>query len=93
MKDSDRSTALHHAVEGKGGSQVVEALVAAGANLEARKDFGYTPLALAAKRDKAEAIKALLAAGADPNVKGANGATPLMTAAGRGNEGAVKLLL
>lgn len=59
----------------------VAALVAAGANLNARDFLGHTPLHMAVDTPlfdrSADAVVALLAAGADPNARNNNGETPL----------------
>lgn len=59
----------------------VAALVAEGANLNARDFLGHTPLHMAVNTPlfdrSAEAVVALLAAGADPSARNNNGETPL----------------
>lgn len=68
-------TALHHAVDfmGKLGpatepGQFVRLLVAAGADVEARQHWGWTPLMRAVLEGSVEETQALLAVGANPNV-------------------------
>jgi ankyrin repeat protein len=65
----------HHA-------DVVKALLAGGADVNAVDRFGYTPLLYAATIDfgDAETATALLQAGADPNVKAKKGETALSQA-------------
>lgn len=73
------STALHrHARRGK--TACVQALLAAGADTEARNIHGMTALHLAVARGNMECVRALLAAGADINARDHHGNTPLMTA-------------
>lgn len=67
-------TALHFAVDvdgptcrGKMPSQIINLLVKAGARLEARQGYGWTPLMRAVMEGTADEVQALLAVGADPN--------------------------
>lgn len=53
----------------EGLTAIVTKLVAAGADLEARTHWGWTPLVRAAFEGSALEMRALLAAGADPNIK------------------------
>ena len=66
---------------------MVDALLAAGADIAARNDFGNTPLHLASHRfnENPAVVDALLAAGADIEARDVNGNTPLHWAA-RDNE-------
>ena len=74
-------TPLHNAVWGNKNPDVIKALLAAGAKLEAQAMFvGNTPLQFAARFNENPAIlEALLAAGADLEANG--GYTPLREAA------------
>lgn len=80
------STALHAvAVVGDGrGADVVDALVAAGADVEARANEysmdGATPLFLAVQDGNIPVVRALLAHGANPNCALDNGFTALEAA-------------
>lgn len=74
------------------GGKVVQILVEAGANIEAKDSMGYTPLILAAGGGLGE-IKALLEAGADKDAVTINGYTPLHIAAHQGRVEVVKVLL
>lgn len=60
----------------------VRALIAAGAEIDAREDTGqYTPLMLAAQKDdNIEVVKALVEAGADVNLTDSKGETALFIA-------------
>ena len=70
-----RLTPLHWAAH-FGNAEAIEALIAAGANLEARSESGFTPLHEAAYFGKAETIEALLRAGADPKALTTAGKLP-----------------
>jgi ankyrin repeat protein len=73
-------TPLHKAVIG-GDTDMVEALVAAEANVNARDDFGNTPLHNVASAislmNKAQIANILMAAGANVNTVNNDGKTPL----------------
>ena len=61
-----------------GDTAVVEALLAAGAEVDARDDAGYTPLHAAAWRSRNPTVlELLLEAGADPDARTDAGETPL----------------
>ena len=91
----DGLTALHLAAEG-GHPAVAEALVAAGAAVDAGTRIGgYTPLQMAARGGHGAVVLRLLEAGADPNAWTTNsGVTALHLAAGAtGGRSAVAALL
>lgn len=77
-------TALAHAVydaeAGRGHADVVRALIAAGANMEASIGYGVRPLMLAAGYGEAEIVATLLNAGADVLAKNEGGYTALAMA-------------
>lgn len=77
--ESDR-TALHRAAE-RGRVDQIEALIAAGADVEATSEGGSTALHAAALAGLLEPIELLIAAGADVNAPNAEGWTPLHLAA------------
>jgi len=78
QRDRAGRTPLHYAA-GDGKLDEVKALIAAGAEIDAREDTGqYTPLMFAAQRDdNIDIITALVEAGADVNLTNSNGETPL----------------
>jgi ankyrin repeat protein len=71
-------TALHHATH-SGSPEMVQALIQAGANVNAPDGRGFVPLtwAVAAENQKPEIVRALIAAGADVNARAKTGETPL----------------
>lgn len=71
----DKVTALHEA-SWKGSVPIVQALIAAGAPLEARQRSQETPIFYAIKNDTGAALPTLIAAGADVNAR-SNSDTPL----------------
>lgn len=74
-------------------ADLIEKLAAAGAKVDTRNSFGWTPLGTAAKRGHLAAVKALIAAGADANAKAKDGLTPLIAAAYHGQEKVVDILI
>lgn len=74
-----RCTALHMAAR-RGYVEVAEALLACGANIEARDSLGETPLRRAVNCGKTGVAALLLAKGADPHSVGSKGMTPLSAA-------------
>jgi ankyrin repeat protein len=91
----DGTTALHLAVYAEDAAKTAQ-LIAAGANVTTRNNYGVSPLALAAKHANPNILGQLMKAGADPNdkVNFVNAdETPLMHAARAGNVDAVNMLL
>jgi ankyrin repeat protein len=89
---ADGTTALHWAAF-RGNREAVEALLRAGAPVDATDDNGVAPLALACANGDEAIASILLGAGARPNLARPSGETPLMTAARTGNLPTVKTLL
>lgn len=98
-KDWMGRTALLHACDsGRISPEVVEVLLASGANPNTVDRGGITALMGAAtliggKGRSLAILRNLLAAGANPNVKDKSGGTPLMEASGLGDVEAVRALL
>jgi ankyrin len=88
----DGTTPLHWAVYNNDVA-LVERLLAAGANPNARNDYNSTPLVEAAVVGNPEVIRKLLKAGADVESPNADGQTALMVIARSNNVEAAKLLL
>jgi ankyrin repeat protein len=85
-------TALHQAVR-RGDAQAVERLLAQGADVGARDEYGTTPLYLAAEKSSAKIAEMLLAKGGSLEARTNGGETALYRAAERGNVEVVRLLL
>ena len=82
-------TPLHtHAGEGR--KEVVEILINAGANVNAKNDTGMSPLHNAVTK---EVVELLIAEGANVNAKNKHGGTPLHEAAASGHKEIVELLI
>ena len=88
----DGSTALHWAAQ-RDSAEVVEVLLAAGANAKAANRYNVTPLSLAAMNGNAAIIERLLKAGADPNDTSNEGQTALMSASLNGRVDGVRALI
>jgi len=90
--DVDGSTALHWAAQ-RDSLELVDLLLAAGANPKVASRYNVTPLFLACINGNAMIIDRLLKAGVDVNSTAEEGETALMTASLTGKPDAVKLLL
>jgi hypothetical protein len=77
----------------KGCSEMVECLLAAGADTEKAYWNGYTPLIHAAMNGHVEVVRLLLSAGADTDKADKDGYTPLIEAALYGHVEVARLLL
>jgi cytohesin len=82
-----------HLAAGSGSASAIQALLKAGADPNAKGDFGITPLHLAAFSGSVPAIEVLLRAGVDPMQKNTGRRTPLHCAAEGGSPSAVEILL
>ena len=69
-------TPLHFAADANG-PELAQALIAAGAVVDARSVAGQTPLWWACNNGNTAVARVLLAAGADPNAQSTEGYTPL----------------
>jgi len=87
---TDSKTALFRAAE-HGCAAIVEALIEAGANVDARDQFDRTPLIVGAW--KSEVVRLLISAGANVNAASNDGHTALMVAAQVGYTETADLLL
>jgi ankyrin repeat protein len=92
LVDGDGTTPLHRASYQDDLVQA-EALIKAGANVNAANDLGVTPLWLAAENGSEKMVARLLAAGANPNAPLLAGETPLMIAARSGKPAVVEQLI
>ncbi|HLQ79071.1 MAG TPA: ankyrin repeat domain-containing protein [Terriglobia bacterium] len=90
--DVDGSSALHWAAQ-RDNAEIVDLLLAAGANPKAATRYNVTPLSLACTNGNNVVIEHLLKAGVDPNSTAEEGETALMTASLTGKVDAVKVLL
>jgi ankyrin repeat protein len=72
---------------------IIQALISAGANVNAKNRYGTTPLVLAATTGNAAVTEALLKAGAEVRLKVPETGSVLITAARTGNPEVIKLLL
>jgi ankyrin repeat protein len=93
VADRDGSTALHVAAD-KGSKELVEFLIASGAQVDAESRRGKeTPLNRAAMAGNTDAAEILIGYKADVNHRNQFGAAPLAAAAERGSTEMIQLLL
>src|SRR5208337_1921698 len=92
-KDADGDTALHAAVAAKAGKNLVEFLLASNADINARNNYGCTPLCFAASVRDESMVQLLLDHKADINAKTNNGEPILLSTALLGTPTMVELLL
>jgi ankyrin repeat protein len=86
------STPMHFAAQ-EGHRDIVELLLAKGADVNTRNGGGNTPLHWAAKYGHKDVAELLLAKGADINARNADGIAPLHYAAMKGSKAVAELLL
>jgi len=85
-KDSKGERRALHIAAIHAEAEICKILIAAGADIEARDNFGETALGWAAlRKPRAQIVKLLLQAVADPDGKFKGGVTPLMRAAEEGS--------
>ncbi|MEJ1962009.1 MAG: ankyrin repeat domain-containing protein [Gammaproteobacteria bacterium] len=92
QRTADGTTALHWAVY-HNDVDLVGRLIAAGANVKLKNDYGSTPMSEAAVVGNVQVIRKLLDAGADAESANADGQSALMIIARTSNVEAAKLLL
>lgn len=92
VAQADGATALHWAAHFDD-LAMADALIVAGAAVDATNDFGVTPLWLACLNGSAAMVEKLLAAGANANLALPSGETVLMTASRSGSAGSARLLV
>lgn len=85
------ATPLFYAVIRNSHPGVIETLLSAGADIEARTKFGLTPLMFAVLQSTQCVIDALLESGADVQAKSNSGQTPLMKAVSRSKDKTINL--
>ena len=90
-RNAMRLRALHSAAAG-GSTEVVERLLQAGADPNARQRGGYTPLHAAAAAGRLDMLRALLSHGADPSAVTDDGKTARELALGAGKVAVVQAL-
>ena len=88
----EANTALHASLAGRKSVRVVTALLARGADVNARAAEGYTPLHIAAFEGDAALINTLLAHGAAADARADDGKTALAIAEERGHAQAARRL-
>jgi ankyrin repeat protein len=91
IKTEESMSALHYAA-GLGHYSVVETLLGADADVNARNNSGWTPLHFAADQGKKDLVLLLLEKGAKPNAGANDGATPLWLARNAGHKETEKIL-
>ncbi|KAK8843439.1 hypothetical protein IAR55_007096 [Kwoniella newhampshirensis] len=90
--DEETLSPIHEAVISNSADDVTRLLTDDKTLINARDEFGYTPLHLAADRGFPELTKLLLQHGADSEAKDEDGQTPLMLAEISGREDIIALL-
>ena len=85
-------SSIHQAAY-QGNIEAVKQHIAAGADVKAKDDRGYTPLHTAALDGHKEIVELLITKGADVNAKSEGGSTPLAFAAFDGHKEILELLI
>ena len=78
------STPLHFCALQREGKELAKKLIDAGADVNAKNIFGYTPLYLSVKYNKIDMVRILMDNGADENIADDLGDTPLSLARKKG---------
>lgn len=91
-KDDRENTLLHYAAAG-GFREVAEALLAAGAAIDAPGRLGRTPVLMASMNGRTATVDFLIAKGADLFIRDANGSTPLSVAISGGNRSLIESIV
>jgi len=81
-----------HAAAASGKLDAIREHVKAGRDINARNEFGFTPLHNAVSNDRLDAVKLLLELGADPTIRSNDGVSPLDLAKIREDQDIVKVL-
>ncbi len=76
-----------------GNISAINALLASGANINAKNFEGWTPLHMAVMKNSRDIVELLISKGADVNAKGSRGLTPLHGAAIKGQRDIAELLI
>ncbi|KAK4060557.1 uncharacterized protein Triagg1_10682 [Trichoderma aggressivum f. europaeum] len=91
--DIDGNTALHHQIKkSSAGIPIIERLMNAGANINAKNRLRITPLMESVKNNSPGLVNYLLSKGADPNNAEQQSESPLFYACYHGNAEVVKML-
>ena len=94
IADANGSTCLHHAARNYCCTEVIQAIMSHGVDVNATNKKNVTPLMIACENGNKDAINALLNARADPNIADANGFTCLSFAVYGGcSEGVLKTII
>lgn len=91
-KNPMQVTALHSAVADGGDRRIAKALIAAGADVNAKQRHGWTPLHGAADNGDRELVELLLRRGADPAATHDGGKTALDIAGEKGHAEVIEVL-
>ena len=87
-----RKTPLYDAC-GRGNLKVVQVLIKHGADVDAKRTFGWRPLHFASNNGHLEIVRLLINSGADLNVRDNDDWTPLLLASVEGHREVVRVLL
>jgi ankyrin repeat protein len=91
--DHDMHTALHFAVSYHDDGAYLLPIIQAGADLNAKTGYSYTPLITAVCKNRVRAVECLLDNGADVNLTGQYGQSPLQYAVEYNSHACLRLLI